>query len=203
MPNVFMEQDCKHCITYHSEKEENMANITQRGVGVFSDQQALERVLHELKAANFPLENVSVIAQQLEKGQFEDAQLSDRVGDQKVRSAVGIATDAATTATWGTILVGLTSLAIPGAGPILAAGSLGVALLTGLAGTGLGTAAFANLTKALTKLGIPEEDARVYSEHLNRENYLVIVEGTEEQIQQAESLLNRQQIQDWAVYPAA
>ncbi|HCF27633.1 MAG TPA: hypothetical protein DEV81_10650, partial [Cyanobacteria bacterium UBA11049] len=71
----------------------------------------------------------------------------------------GVVADTLTGATWGSILVGFGSLAIPGIGPIIAAGSVGAALVAGVAGTGIGAAATGALVKALTDIGIPEAEA--------------------------------------------
>jgi hypothetical protein len=103
-------------------------------------------------------------------------------------------------ATWGSLLVGLTSLAIPGVGAVVAAGAVGVALLTGLAGTGLSLANFNRLTEAFDKLGVDQADAKVYSERLSSGDYLVIVEGTVEELQQASEVVNQNSIQNWVIY---
>jgi hypothetical protein len=183
-----------------------MTNTTvqKRGVGTFYDRQALEQALNHLKAEGFVMDHVSVIAKQVDEDQsVEGVEMSDRVNDQKVRSSTGVITDAVSGATWGTVLVGLTSLAIPGIGPIVAAGSLGAALITGAAGTGMGLVAFNQLTQAFTELGIPEADARVYSEQLNQGNYLLLIEGTPDEVQRAETLLRDHGVENWSSYAAA
>lgn len=180
------------------------ATVQTRGIGTFYDREALEQALQDLKTEGFSMDHVSVIVKQVDEDkEVEGAEISDRVNDQKVRSATGVVSDAATGATWGTILVGLTSLAIPGLGPILAAGSLGAALITGVVGTGIGTVAFNNLAKAFTDLGIPEDAARVYSERLSLGDYLVIIEGTEDEVKQAETRLNNRGIDNWSSYAAS
>jgi len=169
--------------------------------GVFSKREAAEVALHELKTSGFPMDNVSIIAKDAEQNdRVGGAQMSDHVGDQDVNTPTGVVADTLTGATWGTLLVGLSSLALPGIGPILAAGSVGAALVTGVVGTGVGAAATGNLVNALADLGIPEEQARSYSDRLLGGNYLVIVEGTDEEIDRAESILSDQGIQDWGIY---
>ncbi|UBF29020.1 hypothetical protein K9N68_14975 [Kovacikia minuta CCNUW1] len=49
-------------------------------------------------------------------------------------------------------------------------------------------------------MGIPEDRARVYSDRVSRGDYLVMVEGSEEEIHRAESILNRRGIQEWGIY---
>jgi hypothetical protein len=149
-----------------------VANAKKRAFGIFPSRKAAEQAINELKAGNFPMENVSVIAKQAaENAQLSGVTMSDRIGDRDVDST-GAMGDAVTCATWGTVLVGLTSLALPGIGPILAAGSLGVGLLTGVAGTALTVANSGGLVKALTELGIDEQQARTYGDRLIQGYYL-------------------------------
>lgn len=173
-----------------------------RAFGVFSKRETAEIALSELKNSGFPMEKVSIIAKDLAIGdRVGGAKTTDSVGEQNVNSPTAVVADLATGGTWGTLLVGLSSLALPGIGPILAAGSLGVALLTTLGGVAMGTAANANLVNSLTDLGIPEEQARVYSDRLLAGNYLLIIDGSEEEINRAQGMLSKQDIEYWGIYP--
>lgn len=173
-----------------------------RGIGVFTDPKVLENALQQLKSSGFTMDNLSVIARQSDESEaVEGTPVSDQIGDKTVKSTTGVVTDAVRGATWGSLLLGLTGLAIPGIGPFIAAGSIGVSLLTGLTATGISTLDFNSLAHALTKVGIPEADARVYSEHLSRGDYLVIVETNPEQMQQAGDKLTEQGIEKWVLYP--
>lgn len=173
----------------------------KRAFGVFSSREAAEQALNELKASDFPMDKVSIIAKDAEDNQqIGGTQVSDRVGDRDVGTPTGVVADALSTATWGGILVGLSSLALPGIGPILAAGSLGASLVTAVAGSGVGALASGNLVKALTDLGIPEAQASTYSDRLSAGDYLVIVEATEDEISRAEKILSDREIEAWGVY---
>lgn len=176
-------------------------NSQNRAFGVFSEPVKAEEALKELKASGFPMDKVSVIGKDAQEiQQASGAQKSEQVGDQNVQSPTAVVADLATGSTWGTILVGLSSLALPGVGPVLAAGSLGVALVTNLAGIGLGTAATNNLVKALSEHGIPEEQATIYSDRLLRGDYLVIVDGAGDDIRRAEEVFNKRGIENWGVF---
>jgi hypothetical protein len=83
---------------------------------------------------------------------------------------------------------------------VIAAGSVGAALLATVASTGFEAAAIGGVVRALTDLGIPEEQARVYSDRLYQGSYLVIVEGTDDEISRAEPIISNRGIQDWAIY---
>ncbi|MFB2836373.1 hypothetical protein [Floridanema evergladense] len=65
----------------------------------------------------------------------------------------------------------------------------------------MGTVVSNNLISSLIDLGIPEEQARVYSDRLLAGNYFVIVDGSEAEIDRAQSILSKQDIEYWGIYP--
>ncbi|RUT03284.1 hypothetical protein DSM106972_055920 [Dulcicalothrix desertica PCC 7102] len=169
-------------------------------IGVFASTDKVEQAVNALKASDFPMEKVSVIAKDVEKGEsIGEAPLSDQIGEQNVNTT-GVVGDTLAGATWGSVLVGLSSLALPGLGAILAAGSVGVALVASIGGVAVGAAATQNLVKALADLGVPEDRARVYSDRLQQSNYMLIVDGTKEDINRAEPILRDQNIEYWGIY---
>ena len=100
-------------------------------------------------------------------------------------------TGAGTGATTGTVLgggagllAGLGLLAIPGVGPVVAAGWL-VATLTG---AGIGAAA-GGLLGSLTGAGIDEADAKTYAEHVGRGGTLVTVRAEDGLAAKVEEIL--------------
>ena len=104
----------------------------------------------------------------------------------------GAATGAGTGATLGTVLgggagllAGLGMLAIPGVGPIVAAGWL-VATLTG---AGVGAAA-GGLAGTLAGAGVSEADAQVHAEGVRRGGAVVTVRTDEEMASTVESVLD-------------
>ena len=60
-----------------------------------------------------------------------------------------------------------------------------------------------SLTKALTQLDIPMEEARYYNDLVAKGKYLVMVEGDQDNISGAKTILKRCGIQDWIVYTIA
>jgi uncharacterized protein (TIGR02271 family) len=74
----------------------------------------------------------------------------------------------------GGLIAGIAGLAIPGIGPILAAGPIAAAIGGMLGGAGLGAAA-GGLIGALTDMGVPEEDARHYEDQVRQGKSLVTV----------------------------
>lgn len=179
----------------------NQTNNQKQAAGVFLERQPAEQALKDLKSSGFPMDKLSVIAKDHEE--LSGKETSDRIGEQNVNTATGAVADTFAHASWGTVLVGLSSLALPGIGPILAAGSLGAALIATTAGLGISAVATEALVKALVGFGIPQAQAESYGDHLHQGHYLVFVEGTDDEIHRAEEILNRQDIQDWGVYTAS
>ncbi len=184
-----------------------MTNISHhyhhRATGIFTTQAETQRAIEALRNAGINMDDVSVIVK-------DNDQLSDR-DDGQVRQVhpdqvgnkadEGAATGAATGGALGAItglFVGLGTLAIPGIGPVLLAGAAATTLVTTLAGTAIGAAA-GSLIGALIGLGIPEEQARIYSERISRGEYLVIVDGDERSLQTAARILKDHGIQEWAI----
>ncbi|MBE9040284.1 hypothetical protein IQ235_05695 [Oscillatoriales cyanobacterium LEGE 11467] len=177
-----------------------MATIQhKRAVGTFPTRIDTEAALQELKNSNFPMDRVSVIARESDGDTNLAGTEVEEIGN---KADEGAATGAATGGAVGSItglLVGLGTLAIPGIGPIMLAGATATTLATTLAGTAIG-AATGGLLGGLVGLGIPEERAKVYSDRVSRGEYLVTVEGTEAEINQAAKILSHRGIQEWGVY---
>ena len=172
----------------------------RRAVGVFSTRQEAEIALSELKNSGFPMARLSVIARDADRhDELAGADLSDRVTNE---TDEGAATGAVTGTALGGLaglLVGLGALTIPGAGPLIAAGSIGTTLATTAAGAGIG-AASGGFVGSLAGLGIADEKAQVYGDRVSQGGYLVIVDGTSEEIRLAETILSARGIQEWGIY---
>ncbi len=126
-----------------------------------------------LEAAGVPHADISIVS--------NNADSSHAIGATGDATAPAAATG--TGATTGTLvgggvglLTGLGLLAIPGVGPVVAAGWL-VATLTG---AGLG-AASGGLLGSLVHAGVPEEQAHTYAEGVRRGGTLVTVRGDDSQ----------------------
>lgn len=108
-------------------------------------------------------------------------------------------TAAGTGATIGTVLgggagllAGIGALAIPGIGPVVAAGWL-IATLTG---AGVGAAA-GGLVGGLTGSGVSAEEAGVYNEGVRRGGTLVTVRTDEADVVRIESIMAERKAADW------
>lgn len=172
----------------------------KRAVGVFSRRQDAEVAIDELNRAGFSMNKISIIARDADRqGNIAGVDVADRVGN---KADEGAAAGALTGGTLGGItglLVGLGSLAIPGVGPVIVAGEIATVLATTIAGGAIGATA-GGLAGALIGLGIPEERATAYSNRVERGDYLVIINGTDEEIGRAEAILNHRGIEDLGIY---
>ncbi|HEX2198363.1 MAG TPA: hypothetical protein VHG88_07065 [Burkholderiales bacterium] len=87
----------------------------------------------------------------------------------------------------GGLLLSVAPLAIPGVGPIIAAGPIAAAL----AGAGIGALA-GGLIGGLTRLGVPEDEAHYYAEGVRRGAILVTVAaGDQAQASRAVEIIKR------------
>ncbi|MBL1201308.1 MAG: general stress protein [Nostoc sp. ZfuVER08] len=174
----------------------------KRAIGVFAHRRDAEAAITELRDAGFPTSRISVIAKDADGHGI--AGVDNRNIGAGNKADEGAKAGAATGGVLGGLtglLVGLGTLAIPGIGPVLAGGAAATAIATTLAGGAIGAAA-GGIVGALVGLGIPEDRARVYNERFQRGDYLVIVDGTEAEIYQAEPILNRRGIQEFGIYDA-
>jgi len=140
--------------------------------GVFNNQSDAQRALNELKSAGFTPEQVSVVAKDTSETKAMVEQ-SDMGGAETTGAGTGALLGGLTGGIAGW-LVGIGALAIPGIGPIVAAG----ALATTLGGAAIGAAA-GGLIGALVGAGIPEEDARTYETHVKEGRILITAQATD------------------------
>jgi hypothetical protein len=177
----------------------------RRAIGTFPNRRAAEQALHELKDSGFPMDRVSVVAQDADrKGSIAGATTSDHHSDTKSDNKAddGAKAGALSGGALGGLtglLVGLGALAIPGLGPIMLAGAAATALATTAAGTAIGAAA-GTLLGGLIGMGIPEDRAKVYNDRVSAGEYLVMVDGTEAEIARAQAILNHRGVEEWGVY---
>ena len=137
-----------------------------------TDAQAI-RIANRLRAAGFSESDISILAP--DRGGLRDMGHQDSTKAPEAAVA-GAGTGAVLGGALGW-LVGIGALAIPGVGPLIAAGPI----LAALSGMALGTAA-GGLAGGLIGMGIPEYEAQVYEGNLREGNILLAthVENSEE-----------------------
>ena len=154
--------------------------------GLYTDRDAAERGIRRFHEAGYEPNRIGIIARD-----------RDEAGKLAEETGAGVAKGAATGAVAGGILGGLAgllvgtgALAIPGIGPVVAAGTLATVLGSTAAGAGIGAAA-GGLIGALVGLGIPEEDAQFYAEGVKRGGVLVTVQTNDDRAQDALDIMRR------------
>lgn len=174
----------------------------KRAIGAFPHRRDAEAALTDLRDAGFPMHNVSIIGKNTGgNGQIAGVVNKLDTGNKADEGAKAGAVTGGALGGLGGLLVGLGALAIPGVGPVLLGGAAATALATALTGGAIGAAA-GGVVGGLAGLGIPEDRARVYSDRLNRGDYLVMVDGSDADIRQAEAILKRHGIEEFAIYDA-
>ncbi|MEH1810385.1 hypothetical protein [Nostoc sp.] len=163
----------------------------RRTIGVFAGYSDAQLVLKELKASNFPMDKVSVIARNTEKkSDIAGVEIQDCTSNTSSEDAAGAVTSDALEGLTD-LSVGLTLLVIPGIGPVILAGAEVTAIATTLAG---------GLPALFLTLGIAEKQAQGYSDLVCKGYYLVIVTGIDIEIRLAKRIFNRRDIQQWGVF---
>jgi hypothetical protein len=134
--------------------------------GIAKNEEQATRIVNELKEAGFSSDDVSVL-------------LPDRAGsrdfahEHHTKAPEGAAAGAVAGGVMAGVLgwlAGIGSLAIPGVGPLIAAGPIMAALSGAAAGGAVGT-----LAGALVGLGIPEYEAKQYEGKVKNGNILISV----------------------------
>ena len=153
------------------------------------------RVVSSLESAGIPHSDISIVSGDKDHANVNHGSAAGTAGTNTGMTSgdpeQGAATGAGTGASLGTVLgggagllAGIGALAIPGIGPLVAAGWL-VAALTG---AGVGAAA-GGLLGSLTGAGISEADAQTYQEGVSKGGTLVTVRADDGQAAHVEQLM--------------
>jgi uncharacterized membrane protein len=154
--------------------------MAKKIVGVFDSEQEASRAIEDLKRQGFSSDDISIVA----KNRDDVDSITNETG---AGTAEDIATGAATGGVIGGatgLIAGLAALAIPGVGPILAAGPIAAALTGAAVGAGAG-----GLIGGLTNLGFSEDEAREYDSNFNDGKILVLVDSDTVQGEAAHDIL--------------
>jgi hypothetical protein len=153
-------------------------------IGLMDNIREAQHVVKDLIARGIERDDIGFMAN--EKHTVPDsAHLNESEGSRTASGAfAGAGTGAAVGGIAG-LALSLAPLAIPGIGPILAAGPIAAALT----GAGIGAVA-GGLIGGLTNLGVPEDEAHYYAEGVRRGGILVTVAAdTEAQADQAAEVM--------------
>ena len=150
-------------------------------LGLYSTRRQVENAVDELKAQGFRNTDVSVLFS-------ENVGTKDFAHEKGTKAPEGLATGATSGAVVGGALgwlAGIGALAIPGVGPLIAAGPI----IGALTGVGVG-GAVGGITGGLIGLGIPEYEAKRYEGRIKEGNILLSVHADDsEWVNKAERIL--------------
>ena len=136
--------------------------------GLFDSHDEALVAVSELKAIGVPDKEISVVANNSSGWHEQDGHDTSNAAEGATGGAgLGAAVGGA-----GGLLAGLGIMAIPGLGPVVAAGWLAATAVGALGGAVIGGAA-GGIVGALTEAGVPEADAHVYAEGVRRGGSLV------------------------------
>jgi hypothetical protein len=159
--------------------------VTQTVTGLFDNYQYAKSAVEALEAAGVPHHAISLIAN---NAHGEHAPGRDRIvhgaeEDAGKGAGVGAAIGGA-----GGLLAGLGLLAIPGLGPVVAAGWLASTVAGAIGGAVIGGAA-GGVVGALTHAGVAEEEAHVYAEGVRRGGTVVSARVDDDLARTAQGIL--------------
>jgi len=147
--------------------------VSKTVIGLFNNMGEAQEVVRDLVASGFHRDDIGFMASDKQTAPAD----ADTSGEGS-RAASGALAGAGTGAAIGGVAglaLALAPLAIPGVGPIIAAGPIAAALT----GAGIGAVA-GGLIGGLTRLGVSEEDAHYYAEGVRRGGILVTVSAANE-----------------------
>ena len=140
---------------------------------LYDDPIAAHRAVQDLEASGISSRDISIVASNADDWYSKGARKVDSDHDGADDRAEGAAAGAGIGAALGGaagVLAGLGIMAIPGLGPVVAAGWLAAAATGAVAGGAAG-----GIIGALTQAGVSKSDAEVYAEGVRRGGTLVTV----------------------------
>jgi hypothetical protein len=162
---------------------------------LFDDYDNAARAAQDLEDSGVLASDISVIASNADGWHDRDRDPSvknekidrdlDGVDDRREAAGAGAAIGGTIGGVAG-LLAGLGMLAIPGIGPVVAAG-----WLVSTATLGIGAGVVGGIIGALTQSGMSDEEANLYAESIRRGGTLVIARVPNDQAARAEAILDR------------
>lgn len=146
-----------------------------------------QRAVQRLESAGVPHSDISIVANNSDSWFNTDQKIDrdrDGVDDRAEAAGKGAGVGAGLGGAAG-LLAGLGLLAIPGLGPVVAAGWLAATAVGAAAGAATG-----GIVGALTEAGVSDEDAHSYAEGVRRGGTLVSARVTDADRTRLDSLLN-------------
>jgi hypothetical protein len=148
--------------------------------GLFDTYSDAEAAVSNLEAAGIPSDDISIVSNNSDGRYKDDTDAAEGAG---TGAGIGAVLGGA-----GGLLTGLGLLAIPGVGPVVAAGWLAATAAGAATGAVVGGAT-GGLIGALTHSGVSEADAHVYAEGVRRGGTLVTARVDDAREVEADAIL--------------
>lgn len=156
---------------------------TRTITALFDKYSDAKEAVTRLEAAGVPHSDISIVSNDASHRQYHDTHAGDHPG-------TGTGASLGTLLGGGAgLLAGLGLLAIPGLGPVVAAGWLASTLVGAGVGAGVGAAA-GGLADSLREAGVGEADAHAYAEGVRRGGTLVTVRADDTKSAQVADILD-------------
>jgi hypothetical protein len=163
--------------------------MTKTVSALYDTYDAARSAVSALESAGISHSDISIVANNSENWHRDDRTTEAADGAGK-GAGVGAAVGGL-----GGLLTGLGMMAIPGVGPVVAAGWLVATAVGAATGAAVG-AATGGLIGSLTDAGVPERDANLYAEGVRRGGALVTARVDDARASEAQAILQRQKSVD-------
>jgi len=150
--------------------------------GLFDDHSDARSAVNALESAGVPSKDISIVSNNTNNHHTDESKAAEGSG---TGAGIGAVVGGA-----GGLLTGLGIMAIPGVGPVVAAGWLAATAAGAVAGAVAGGAA-GGIVGAMTDNGVSEEDAHVYAEGVRRGGTIVTAKVDDGLVPEAEAILKR------------
>lgn len=158
--------------------------MTQTVTALYDRYEDAVTAANALEDAGIPASDISLVSNNADK-RYDRERGTEAAADAGKGAGVGAVVGGV-----GGLLTGLGLMAIPGVGPVVAAGWL-VATAVGAAGGAVVGGAAGGLVGSLTSAGVPEQDANFYAEGVRRGGALVAARVADSQAPIAREILRR------------
>jgi hypothetical protein len=170
--------------------------MTQTVTALYDAYDSAASAVNALEASGIPHSDISIVSSNVDNRYSKDRP-TNAVEDAGKGAGIGAAVGGV-----GGLLTGLGLLAIPGIGPVVAAGWL-VATAAGAATGAVVGGAAGGLVGSLTGAGVPEREAHFYAEGVRRGGTLVTARVDDARASTVREILRRYKWVDPAVRSAA
>ncbi|MDP9839931.1 hypothetical protein J2T09_004711 [Neorhizobium huautlense] len=150
--------------------------------GLYDSYDDARSAVKALEDAGVPSDHISIISNKDGKEDIE-GQGNNAAEGAGTGAGVGAVAGGA-----GGLLTGLGMMAIPGVGPVVAAGWLAATAVGAVAGAVAG-GAVGGIVGAMIESGVKEEDAHVYAEGIRRGGSVVVVKVEDDKVAASEAIL--------------